>query len=67
MFDGDGAETLELQAYTIAKNATMYSGSHPCPQCGVMMNPVQFLHSKGLCADCYNNRMQARVKGKMAS
>lgn len=66
MFDGDGAETMELQAYTIAKNATMYSGSHPCPQCGVMMNPVQVLSSKGVCPDCHNKRLQARIQGRMA-
>jgi hypothetical protein len=33
MFDGDGAETLELQAFKIAENATLYKGSNPCPQC----------------------------------
>jgi hypothetical protein len=67
MFDGDGAETLELQAYTIAKNATMYSGSHPCPSCGVMMNPVEALHSKGgICPSCDSDRKARRVKGKMA-
>jgi hypothetical protein len=66
MFDGDGAETLELQAGTIAKNATLYSGSAPCPQCGVIMDPVQYLYSKGLCLDCQNSRSERRVKGKMS-
>jgi hypothetical protein len=65
MFDGDGAETLELQAFTIAKNAATYSGSHPCPQCGVIMNPVEFMYSKGLCPPCHEKRQVQRVKGKM--
>lgn len=66
MFDGDGGETLELQAYQIAKNATMYKGSAPCPTCGVIMNPVEFMYSKGLCPPCYQGRLDRRVKGKMA-
>lgn len=66
MFDGDGSETIELQAYQIAKNATMYKGSSPCPQCGVIMNPVDFMYSKGLCPPCYQDRQNRRVKGKMA-
>jgi hypothetical protein len=66
MFDGDGGETIELQAQKIANNATVYRGSHPCPQCGVIMNPVEYMTSKGLCASCHDNRMQRRVKGGMA-
>lgn len=66
MFDGDGAETLELQAYLIAQNATMYKGSAPCPMCGVVVNPVEFMYSKGLCSPCYQTRLTNRVKGKMA-
>jgi hypothetical protein len=66
MFDGDGAETLELQAFKIAQNATLYKGSAPCPQCGVIVNPVEFMYSKGLCPPCYNDKLSRRVKGKMA-
>lgn len=66
MFNGDGGETLELQAYQIAKNATMYKGSAPCPQCGVIMNPVQYMYSKGLCNPCGEDRKAKRIKGKMA-
>jgi len=66
MFEGDGAETLELQAWTFAKNATMYKGTAPCPQCGVYVNPVEFMYSKGLCPPCYQDRMARRIKGKMA-
>jgi hypothetical protein len=66
MFDGDGGETLELQAYQIAKNATLYKGSNPCPQCGVIVNPVEFMYNSGLCTPCKQTRMSKRVKGKMA-
>jgi hypothetical protein len=62
--DGDGAETLELQAYKIAQNATMYRGSHPCPQCGLMMNPIEFMY-QAMCTSCKNDRNAQRVKGKM--
>lgn len=66
MYDGDGGETLELQAFNIAQNATMYKGSHPCPTCGVMMNPVEFMYNQGICNSCRNDRAAHRVKGKMA-
>jgi hypothetical protein len=66
MFDGDGGETLELQAYQVAKNATMYKGSAPCPQCGIIMNPVEYMYSKGLCSPCDTARKNKRIKGKMA-
>lgn len=62
----DGDLTLELQAYKIAQNATMYKGSAPCPQCGIVMNPVEFMYNQGLCNPCRNNRTARRVKGKMA-
>lgn len=67
MFDGDGGETLELQAYKIAQNATLYKGSAPCPQCGVVMNPTEYMYSVlGLCPPCGDKRRAQRVKGKMA-
>ena len=66
MFDGDGGETLELQAHQIAQNATLYKGSAPCPQCGVILNPVEFMYNKGLCSPCYAGKLSRRVKGKMA-
>lgn len=67
MFDGDGGEILELQAFQIAKNATMYRGSAPCPTCGVMMNPTEYMYSVlGLCPPCGDARRANRVKGKMA-
>jgi hypothetical protein len=67
MFEGDGSETLELQAFKIAQNATMYKGNQLCPQCGLIMNPVEYMYSVlGLCQPCGEKRKQARIKGKMA-
>lgn len=66
MDDGDGAYILELQAAQIAQNATMYKGSAPCPQCGVVMNPVEYMYSKGLCPSCHEARMHTRMKGRLA-
>lgn len=66
MFDGDGGETLELQAYQVAQNANLGNRNMLCPQCGIIMNPVEFMYSKGLCPPCYQDRMTRRVKGKLA-
>jgi hypothetical protein len=66
MFDGDGAETLELQAFKIAQNATIYRGSAPCPMCGVVVNPTEFMYNSGLCSPCKQTRMDKRAKGKMS-
>jgi hypothetical protein len=66
MDDGDGAFTLELQAFKIAQNATEYRGSAPCPTCGVMMNPTEYMYSVlGVCPPCGEGRKQARIKRKM--
>lgn len=64
MFDGDGAETLELQAWKIAENGINYRGSAPCPTCGVILNPVQAMSSL-LCPPCKEARHSRRVKGSM--
>jgi hypothetical protein len=67
MFDGDGAETLELQAFKIAQNATMYKGSAPCPMCGIVMNPTEYMYSRlGVCTPCAEIKRNNRIKGKMA-
>jgi hypothetical protein len=67
MDDGDGAYTLELQAFKIAQNAILYKGSHPCPTCGVMMNPTEYMYSAmGICPPCGEKRKMQRIKGKMA-
>ena len=60
----DGALTMELQAYKIAQNATKYRGSHPCPMCGVVINPTQYLYTQlGLCPPCGPNRDAKCIKG----
>jgi hypothetical protein len=66
MDNGDGGFTLELQAAKIAENATLYRGSAPCPQCGVIVNPVEFMYNKGLCLPCLNTRSAHRVKGMIS-
>lgn len=66
MDDGDGSMTMELQARKIAENATIYKGSRPCPGCGVVMNPVEFLNShKGRCLTCVTQDRTRRAKGGM--
>ena len=64
--DGDGALMMELQAKKIAENATLYKGSAPCPTCGVIMNPVEFLHSNGRCLKCVTQQKATRAKNRMA-
>jgi hypothetical protein len=66
MDDGDGMISMELQAKKIAENATRYKGSHPCPTCGIIMNPVEFLSSnKGRCINCVTQERTKRAKNKM--
>jgi ribosomal protein S14 len=65
MFGEDGAETLELQAQKIARNTTLYRGSSPCPQCGIIMNPVEYMQSLGLCQSCDNDRRGRRMKTRL--
>jgi len=62
----DGNETMEWQAKKIMENAIKYNGSAPCPTCGVIMNPVEFMTNRGHCLDCLTQAKVARVKGKMA-
>jgi hypothetical protein len=65
MFDGDGGEMLELQAFKISQNAINYRGSAPCPMCGVVVDPVQHMYSL-LCPGCKEKKAAARVAGRMA-
>ena len=65
MDDGDGSFMMEIQARQIAENAAKYKGSAPCLSCGVIMNPVEALHSKGMCPLCYSQKLTDRVKRKM--
>lgn len=66
MFDGDGMESMELQARKIAENSTNYRGSGMCPTCGVIMNPVEFMNNKGHCLSCVTQRKAVITQGKMA-
>ena len=55
-------------AKKIAENATRYKGSHPCPTCGIIMNPVEFLSSnKGRCLSCVTQERTKRAKNKMVN
>lgn len=66
MDDGDGAFTVELQAKKIADILASGNPAHKCPQCEIIMNPVEFMYSQyGLCASCAEDRRRNRVKGKM--
>ena len=65
MFDGDGGEVLEFQARKIAENATRYNGSAPCPTCGVIMNPVEFMANKGHCLPCFTQGRAKLAQDKM--
>ena len=66
MDDGDGSFTMEFQAKQIAQNAIRYNASAPCPTCGVIMNPVEFISNKWHCLSCLTQTKAARVKGRMA-
>jgi hypothetical protein len=66
MDDGDGMITMELQAKQIADNATRYNGSAPCPTCGVIMTPVEFLSNRGHCLSCTSAKNAKKIKEKMA-
>ena len=66
MDDGDGMMTVELQAKKIADNLTRYNGSSPCPTCGMIMNPVEFMANRGHCTPCTAQRNASRVRKGMA-
>lgn len=67
MDDGNGSLPLELQAFKIAQNAILYRGSAPCPLCGVIMNPTEYMYSiLGTCPPCGEAKRAKRIKGKMA-
>lgn len=65
MSQEDGSLPLELQAYKVAQSATMYKGSRPCPSCGYILNPIEYMYN-GICNQCQNERAAQRVKGRMA-
>jgi hypothetical protein len=64
-FEG-GGYPLEMQAKKVVDNIMAYNGSHPCPTCGIIMNPVEFLSSnKGRCLNCVTQERAKRAKNKM--
>lgn len=66
--DGDGGDAFELQAGRIADslNQPHSRGSAPCPGCGNVVNPVEFLYNNGICSGCRSIRAQSRVRGRLA-
>ena len=60
-----GSYPLDMQAKTVANNVMNYSGNHPCPTCGLVMNPVVAMYSKGMCPSCYNNFAAKRLQDRM--
>lgn len=60
-----GAFPLEMQAKTIVNNQLNYNGNHPCPACGLIMNPIVAMYSKGMCPSCYNNFAAKRLNDRM--
>jgi hypothetical protein len=66
MDDGDGAFTMELQSRNISKILASGNKAQNCPQCGIIMNPVELMYSQyGLCPSCAETKRRNRVKGKM--
>ena len=65
MDDGDGMMIMELQARQIADNATKYNGSSPCPTCGVIMNPVEFMQNQGHCLSCLTQKRAKTAQNRM--
>jgi hypothetical protein len=62
---GDGNEPMEWQAKQIAENAMRYNGSAPCPTCGVIMNPIEFMANKGHCLPCVTQMKVKLAKNNM--
>ena len=65
MMDDGGGFPLEIQAKQVAENAMRYGGSLPCTSCGVIMNPVEAMYSKGNCVKCYTQIQAKRAKNRM--
>jgi hypothetical protein len=58
-----GAEDVKLD--TQRSLGTVYNGSKGCTACGMMLNPVQSLHTE-LCSSCSRRKMNTLVKNRMA-
>jgi hypothetical protein len=64
MDDGSGSLSMELQARKVAENLT--NRHAPCPTCGVVISPIEYMYNKGLCYSCFNDKLNQRIKRKMA-
>jgi hypothetical protein len=63
---GEGmAGTMDVSLETQREMGTVYNGSASCTACGMLLNPVQSLHTK-LCSSCNRRKMNKLVKGRMA-
>lgn len=60
-----GAMDVSLETQQALKG-TVYNGSKSCQGCGMLMNPVQSLHSEDLCPGCKRRKLSKLVKGRMA-
>jgi hypothetical protein len=60
-----GANDVSLETQQDLKK-TYYNGSKPCIECGLSMNPVEALYSKGTCPNCTRRKQAKLVKGRMA-
>jgi hypothetical protein len=58
-----GAEDVKLD--TQREIGTVYNGSTGCKACGMILNPVQSLHTE-LCSSCSRRKLDTRVKNRMA-
>jgi predicted RNA-binding Zn-ribbon protein involved in translation (DUF1610 family) len=59
-----GAEDVRLDTQKDLSQ-TYYNGSKPCIECGLVLNPVQSLHSD-MCPNCNRRKAAHLVKGMMA-
>jgi hypothetical protein len=63
---GDGmAGAMDVALETQREMPTVYNGSTSCKGCGMMLNPVQSLHTE-LCSSCNRRKLNKLVKGRMA-
>ena len=59
-----GATDIRLETQRDLEK-TYYNGSKPCIECGLVLNPVQSLHSD-TCPGCSRRKHSQLLKGKMA-
>ena len=59
-----GAIDVSLETQRDLKK-TYYNGSKPCIECGLLLNPVQSLHTKH-CSNCKRRKDAKLLKGRMS-